>query len=162
MKRCSECGDEIGSKLICARIAERLMRVCFLCTNTYAPYSKWFGTAFNHPDIDDVIKCTIKKALSADTPIERKDKLVRAQALVADIHNKSRLTFFVENKIENYFGRDIKVIFADKLVDATVNSLKNTPFKNVPLIGSFSQFGGLSSFSDEKQFYGRIAKLYKE
>ena len=75
---------------------------------------------------------------------------------------KAGLIFFVDNKIENYFGRDIKVIFADKLVDATVNSLKNTPFKNVPLIGTFSQFGGLSFFSDEKQFYGRIAKPYKE
>lgn len=162
VKRCSECGDEIGSKLICARIAERLMRLCFLYTNTYAPYSKWFGTAFNRLDIDDIIKCTIREALSADNPADREDKLVRAQALVANMHNKSRLTAFVAYKVENYFGRDIKVIFADKLVEATVNSLKNTPFKNVPLIGSFSQFGGLSSFSDEKQFYGRIAQLYKE
>lgn len=128
------------------------MRVCFLCTNTYAPYSKWFGTAFNHPDIDDVIKCTIRKALSADNPIERKDKLVRAQALVADIHNKSRLTFFVENKIENYFGRDIKVIFADKLVDATVNSLKNTPFKNVPLIGTLASLAVYRFFQMRNNF----------
>ena len=47
VRRCGECGDETGSVIICARIAERLMRLCFLYTDTYAPYSKWFGTAFD-------------------------------------------------------------------------------------------------------------------
>ena len=37
VKRCGECGDEIGSQLVCARIAERLMRLCFLYKDTYAP-----------------------------------------------------------------------------------------------------------------------------
>ncbi len=30
MKRCGACGDEIGSRIICARIAERLVRLCLL------------------------------------------------------------------------------------------------------------------------------------
>lgn len=162
VKRCSECGDEIGSRVICARIAERLMRLCFLYTNTYAPYSKWFGTAFNRLDINETIKRTIREALLADSPTEREDKIVRAQSLLADMHNESGLTLFVNYKIENYFERDIKVIFADKFVKAAVNALKNTPFENVPLIGTFSQLGGLSSFADEKEFYKRIARLYKD
>ena len=51
MKRCGQCKDEIGSLLICARIAERLMCLCFLYEKRYAPYSKWFGTAFGQLDI---------------------------------------------------------------------------------------------------------------
>ena len=160
VKRCGECGDEIGSQIICSRIAERLMRLCFLYKDTYAPYSKWFGTAFTKLDIDQRIKNTIQSALFAKDLKEREDNLIKAQALVADMHNDCKLTDFVDYKIESYFGRDIKVIFADKFVAATVKELKKTAFENTPLIGTLSQFGGLSSFADEKEYYEQITRLY--
>lgn len=162
VKRCGECGDEIGSRIICARIAERLMRLCFLYKDTYAPYSKWFGTAFSRLDVDGKVKHTINLALSANSLEEREDRIVEAQALVAEMHNASGLTELVDYQIESYFGRNIKVIFADKFAEVTVNELINTAFENVPLIGTLSQIGGLSSFADEKECYARIAKLYAE
>lgn len=162
VKRCGECGDEIGSQLVCARIAERLMRLCFLYKDTYAPYSKWFGTAFNHLAIDESIKQTIQAALSANVLSEREDNIVKAQATVADMHNAIGLTDVVDYEIESYFGRDIKVIFADKFAEITAEKLKGTALENVPLIGTLSQFGGLSSFADEKEFYPQIMRLYGE
>lgn len=160
MKRCGECGDEIGSRIICSRIAERLMRLCFLYKDTYAPYSKWFGTAFHKLDIDCRIKRAIENALSASCLAERENEIVEAQALVADMHNASQLTEFIDYRIENYFGRNIKVIFADKFAEAAARKLKNTAFENTPLIGTLSQIGGLSALADEKKFYGQIIKLY--
>lgn len=160
VKRCGEVGDEIGSQIICARIAERLMRLCFLYKDTYAPYSKWVGTAFNKLDIDDNIKIKINAALKANGLTERENNLVEAQALVANLHNASGITDKVDYSVESYFGRDIKVIFADKFVDATVEKLKGTAFENIPLIGTMSQFSGLSDFADEKQYYNQIKKLY--
>lgn len=160
VKRCGECGDEIGSQLVCARIAERLMRLCFLYKDTYAPYSKWFGTAFNCLDVDKKIKRTIQAALSANNLTDRENKIVEVQAMVADMHNSSGLTDFVKYQIESYFGRDIKVIFADKFAEATSEKLRDTALENIPLIGTLSQIGGLSSFADEKEFYPQIIKLY--
>lgn len=160
IKRCGECGDEIGSRIICARIAERLMRLCFLYKDTYAPYSKWFGTAFSKLDVGKGIKFAIEGALSASSLTEREEKIVEAQALVADLHNASGLTDFVDYRIENYFGRNIKVIFADKFAQAAGKELRNTPFEKIPLIGTFSQIGGLSEFSDEKKYYKRITEIY--
>lgn len=160
VKRCGACGDEIGSQVICARIAERLIRLCFLYQNTYAPYSKWLGTAFQKLNIDEKVMHTIESALSAITLEEREDEIVEAQALVADMHNASGLTNRVDYQIESYFGRNIKVIFADKFAEATAMELKNTAFENAPLIGTLSQIGGLSSFADEKRFYARIKGLY--
>lgn len=160
IKRCGECGDEIGSRIICARIAERLIRLCFLYNDTYAPYSKWFGTAFSKLDVGKDIKPAIEGALSASSLTEREEKIVEAQALVADLHNASGLTDFVDYRIEKYFGRNIKVIFADKFAQAVAKELQNTPFEKIPLIGTFSQIGGLSEFSDEKKFYKRITGIY--
>lgn len=161
VKRCGEVGDEIGSQIICARIAERLMRLCFLYKDTYAPYSKWFGTAFNKLDIDKNIKIKINAALKANDLTERENNLVEAQAFVADLHNASELTDKVDYSIESYLGRDIKVIFADKFVDAIVEKLKDTVFENIPLIGTMSQFGGLSDFADEQGYYEQIKKIYE-
>lgn len=161
VKRCGECSDETGSRIICARISERLMRLCFLYCDTYAPYSKWFGTAFAKLPVDSKIKNSIQKALLANSLTERENRIVEAQALVADIHNSSKLTNFVDFHIESYFGRDIKVIFADKFVEATVKELKNTEFDNIPLIGTFSQLGGLSEFADDKKSYKSIQTLYE-
>ena len=138
------------------------MRLCFLYKNTYAPYSKWFGTAFHQLDVSDTLKNTVYRALSANSPEEQEDMIVNAQAMVADLHNISNLTDFVDYKIENYFGRNIKVIFADKFAEATVKELKNTAFENAPLIGTLSQIGGLSSFADDKACYAQIARLYSK
>lgn len=52
------------------------------------------------------------------------------------------------------------MIFADKFVDATVEKLNGTKLENIPLIGTMSQFGGLSSFADEKVYYEQIKKIY--
>lgn len=128
--------------------------------DTYAPYSKWFGTAFRRLDIDDKIKQTIDHALSADNLAEREKSLVEAQAFVADLHNTSGLTKFVDYQIENYFGRDIKVIFSDKFAEAAAMELIGTVFENVPLIGAISQIGGVASITDDTKYYKQIMRLY--
>ena len=108
VRRCSDVGDDMGARIICARIAERLMRLCFLYMNIYAPYSKWFGMAFSKLDIDNNIKLLISNALSAHNIEERENYLVEAQKAVAEMHNASELTEPVNFNIETYYGRDIK------------------------------------------------------
>ncbi|MCI8975598.1 MAG: DUF4037 domain-containing protein [Lachnospiraceae bacterium] len=192
VRRCGECGDETGSVIICARIAERLMRLCFLYTDTYAPYSKWFGTAFDRlsaggksaslPSGREAADCggvpqlsasqsfdsllagireLINSALHAPSLARREDSLVRAQAMAAAMHNASGLTDYVDYEIESYFGRNIKVIFADKFAQAMSEKLKGTAFENIPLIGSLSQVGGLSDISDDCRFQEKIRRLYE-
>lgn len=162
VKRCAEVGDETGSVIICARIAERLMRLCFLYNKVYAPYSKWFGTAFSQLDVNKQIKEAIESALHADDIVGREEKMVQAQALVAELHNNSGITAVIDYKIESYYGREIKVIFADKFSQAVLETLKGTVFERMPLIGSFSEIGGLSSFSDDKRHYNQIKQVYGE
>ena len=46
MSRAGQAGDELGSSLIGARLVHNIMNLCFLQEKQYAPYPKWFGTAF--------------------------------------------------------------------------------------------------------------------
>ncbi len=160
-RRCADVGDDIGSVIITARMAERLMRLCFLYKEQYAPYSKWFSTAFRLLDVDNQIKEAIDAAVHAADFHIREAKLVEAQALVAELHNHSGVTASVDFHIESYYGRNIKVIFADKFAAATAETLQGTVFENAPLIGSFSAMGGLSNVSDEKVHYSRLKRIYE-
>lgn len=161
VKRCSDVSDELGSILVCSRIAERLMRLCFLYCDKYAPYSKWFGTSFSLLPIDASIKSTILNAVKSDTIIDRETNIVTAQKLLADLHNSLNITDFVGVQIENYFGRDIKVIFADKLASETTKKLKGTDLYNCPLIGTMSEISNFVTLSDNPIYNDNIKALYK-
>lgn len=160
VKRCFDVGDDIGSVLVCARIADRLMRLLFLCCNTYAPYSKWFGTAFARLPVDEKIKNCISSALAARDITEREDNIVMAQKLVADLHIEQHIIDFVDIKIQSYFGRNIKVIYADKITDAIMQKLEGTEFENYPLIGSLSQVANFTNIFDKPERRDNIKKLY--
>ena len=46
MARAGLVGDELGSSVIGARLIRDIMALAFLIERRYAPYPKWFGTAF--------------------------------------------------------------------------------------------------------------------
>jgi hypothetical protein len=46
--RTRECGDDVGSRIITARVARAVMHLSFLLQQRWPPYSKWYGTAYGH------------------------------------------------------------------------------------------------------------------
>lgn len=160
VKRCFAVGDDLGSMLACGRIADRLMRLTFLYCKAYAPYSKWFGTAFSKLPVDESLKRAIYNAVKAIDINERENSIALAQKLTADLHNQSGFTKFVDVKIESYFGRDIKVIFADKIVSAVMVKLSGTDFERYPLIGSLSGVPNFTNIFDDPLYRDRVKGLY--
>jgi hypothetical protein len=161
IKRCSDVGDELGSRITCTRIAERLMRLCFLYKNKYAPYSKWFGTAFKQLSLD-VINDEITAALSADTITEREDHIVNAQVLVAELHNTCNITEPYKIKVAEFYGRGAKVMLSDdnNLAEIVKEKITNPELKNCVLIGSMSQIGNMEYLWDAPENRGKIYQLY--
>ena len=51
MGRAGHAGDELGSAVIGGRLTRDLMVLGFLLERRYAPYPKWFGTAFERLDL---------------------------------------------------------------------------------------------------------------
>jgi hypothetical protein len=160
VKRCFDVGDEIGSVLVCSRIAERLMRLSFLYCDKYAPYSKWFGKAFGLLPIDESIKQTIRNAITADNIADREHNIVLAQKMLADLHNSLNITEYIDVKIENYFERDIKVIYANKIFEATAKKLAGSPYLDYPFIGTLSGVANFVTLSDNPEYRERIKSLY--
>ena len=143
VKRCSQVGDELGSRIVCTRIAERLMRLCFLYKNKYAPYSKWFGTAFRQLSLDN-IHDEITAALSANTIAEREDHILNAQILVVELHNTTGITEPFKIIIDDY-GRNAKIIHTENFAEMVKDKITDPELKCCPLIGSTSQIGNIES-----------------
>lgn len=160
VRRCADVGDEIGSVLACARIAERLMRLAFLYCRTYAPYSKWFGTAFARLPIDTEIKERIRLALTAPDIETREEHLVNAQLLMAKFHNQLGITEPVSVSIENYFDRKILVIWADRLALAVAKLLEGTSFEGMPLVGSLSEVANFTALTEQPRFRRELEVFY--
>ena len=162
LRRCYDVGDTLGSIMICGRIADRLMRLAFLYCGRYAPYSKWFGTAFARLPIDESIKRAISCSVEATDIDERENQITDAQKLIADWHNELGITAPVDVWIESYYGRKIKVIFADKMVDAVMEKLSGTEFERYPLIGTLSGVPNFTNAFDDPTRRTLIKRLYSD
>jgi len=63
--RAAEVGDELGSRIVAARLVRDAVRMCFLQERRYAPYSKWLGSAFRRLEAFDALKDPLLDVLAA-------------------------------------------------------------------------------------------------
>ena len=145
MGRAGFVGDEIGSALIGARLVRDLMRLCFLLERAYAPYPKWFGTAFKQLSCAEALSPSLRAALAADTWQEREHHLAAAYERVAVLHNASGLTDPLPTEPRDFFGRPFRVIELHGFADALLSRIED---ERVRRIAARRPIGGLDLFSD--------------
>ncbi len=145
MGRAGSVGDELGSAVIGARLVRDLMRLCFLMERVYAPYPKWFGTAFKQLACAESLSPPLRAALAAETWRERERHLVEAYERVAAMHNALGLTEPLPVEPRDFFGRPFRVVglhgFAERLL-ALVRE------ERVRRIAARRPIGGVDLFSD--------------
>lgn len=106
-------GDELGSALIGSRLVSDLMRLCFLIERQYAPYSKWFGTAFARLACGPDLAPTLSSVVQAETWQRREDALMVAYEKLGAMHNALQLTDPVSMNVEKMWDRPFKVAWGD-------------------------------------------------
>ncbi len=106
-------GDELGSALIASQLVQDLMRLCFLMERRYAPYSKWFGTAFSRLSCGPSVGPLLHDVLRASDWSHRELALMAAYQAVGELHNGLEITAPVELGVEQMWGRPFKVIWGD-------------------------------------------------
>jgi hypothetical protein len=89
------------------------MRLCFLMERQYAPYSKWFGTAFSRLSCGPELTPILRRVLRAETWRAREDALLAAYEKLAAMHNALQLTEPVATRVEQMWNRPFKVAWAD-------------------------------------------------
>jgi hypothetical protein len=111
--RAGAAGDELGSSLIGSRLVTDLMRLAFLMERQYAPYSKWFGTAFSRLQCGPELTPVLWNVGRAETWRDRETALMTAYEKLAEMHNALGLTAPVTTKVVQMWDRPFKVAWAD-------------------------------------------------
>jgi hypothetical protein len=105
-------GDEIGSSLIGARLVSDIMRLCFLMERQYAPYSKWFGTAFARLPSGPELVPILERVLRATNWQQRESALMVAYERLAAMHDRLKLTEPVSGAVVQLWDRPFRVAWS--------------------------------------------------
>ena len=111
--RVGSVGDELGSALMGGGLVRELMRLCFLMERQYAPYSKWFGTAFSRLACATTLSPILSTAVGARTWRDREGALLAAYEEVASMHNALHITPPVATEVLQMWDRPFNVLWGD-------------------------------------------------
>jgi hypothetical protein len=145
MGRAGFVGDEIGAALIGSRLVRDLMRLCFLMERQYAPYPKWFGTAFMQLACGPELAPILRRAQLAETWQERERHLCAAYERVAALHDRLGVTEPLAPTVRPFWGRPFRVIGGERFAKALCAKIADPA---VQRIADRSLIGGMDQFSD--------------
>ena len=107
----------------------------------YAPYIKWFGTAFAQLNCADELLPVFTGVLKANSRHEREEYLTTAYQFVAKRHNDLGITDSLPTQVSQYHTRPFRVIHADRFVDAIRAEIASEEVRALPNhLGSVGQF----------------------
>ena len=89
--RTAEAGDELGSRLISAGLADDLVWLAFALSRRWAPYAKWRGTVFRSLPVAAGLGPLLDTAVAAPRWRERENALTAACELLLDVQREHGL-----------------------------------------------------------------------
>jgi hypothetical protein len=163
MPRAGYAGDELGSALIGSRLARDVISLCFLMERQYAPYPKWFGSAFQRLDCAAEFSPLLWQAQTALTWPAREQALGAAYQLLARNHNRLALTDPLPEKLSPFHGRPFQVIQAERFAAALREKISDpalTAIADKGLIGGLDQFSDNTTLRSDSRWRQAIKSLY--
>ena len=127
--RTGERGDDLGSRVVAARLAQVALHLAHLLDRRWPPYAKWLGTsAAGLPRTGGVV-APLVNALRGDTWREREDGLVAALRLLGNAQGRSGLPS-VDDPVEPFWDRPYRGVrkavvssLEDGITDPVVRAL---------------------------------------
>ncbi len=161
MGRAGCAGDEIGARIIASRLVRDVMRLCFLMEKKYAPYPKWFGTAFRELNSYKTFEPLFIATLDA-RDWEARDKAFSAVLeQIAKQHNELKITEELDSNIKQFYERPYSVIFAGRFFTAIRKTISDEKVLQLPkYIGSVDQFSDSTDLVGKTPLRQRIKNVY--
>ena len=138
--RTGQTGDELGSRIIAARLGRDLMRLAFLVERRWAPYGKWFGRAFQSLTLSEELAALLAAATAATGWRAREEAVVTAASLVAAATNDLGLCERLDRAPRRFHTRDIRVVAGERYTIALAASI--TDPEVVALLGRLGHRAG--------------------
>lgn len=157
-------GDELGSALIAGRLVRSIMQLCFLLERRYAPYPKWFGTAFAELDCAAELLPILQSVQRSEYWRDRQRCLCAAYEVLNRLHNALRLAASVQPGLQEFHGRGFFVSNAWRYIEALLAKIRDPEVRasaDHSLIGSIDQFSDNTDLREAAQLRAKIADLHR-
>jgi hypothetical protein len=162
MGRCGQVGDELGSRVVSSRLVYDIMKLCFLMEKQYAPYIKWFGTAFSQLKSTGILTPILERVFEATSWEDRQKHLVKAYEIVAGMHNDLGITESMKAKVSNFHNRPFLVIWADDFADAIYETIQDEEVLSLPkFLGGVNQFVNSTDVLSKPKRYQKLRNMFE-
>jgi hypothetical protein len=164
MGRAGSVGDEIGSALIGSRLVRDIMRLVFLMEKIYAPYPKWFGTAFSSLKSAGELTPALLETLHSTSWQDREKHLCVAYKILAGMHNSQRITEPLSTEVTQFFTRPFKIIQGERFARAIYQQIKDPKVLAFPqrsLIGNIDLLSDNTELLMDELFQTAVKGLYE-
>jgi hypothetical protein len=161
MGRCGQAGDELGSRVVGSRLVYDIMKLCFLMEKQYAPYIKWFGTAFSQLKSASILTPILEGVFEATSWEDRQEHLVRAYEIVANMHNSLGITEPMKAKVSNFHNRPFLVIKADDFAEAIYATIQDEEVLSLSkFLGGVDQFVNSTDVLSKPERYPKLRNMF--
>ncbi|WP_449396750.1 DUF4037 domain-containing protein [Devosia riboflavina] len=158
--RAGQAGDDLGSRVIAARLCRDVMGMGFLLSRCYAPYPKWFGSGFARLPIAAALTPHLDEALRAEAWQERGEALAAAYMVLAQWQKAHDIAPF-EPVIGLYFERPFVTINTDDAVASAMAAIADPELSALPVVGAIDQVSDLTPLlTDTGKTRGVIHRLF--
>jgi hypothetical protein len=145
MPRAGYVGDELGSAIMGSRLARDVMSLGFLIERQYAPYPKWFGSAFAQLQCAPALTPPLWRAQVATQWPERMAAIGEAYELLARMQNGLGLAEPLDERTHSFFSRPFQVIGGGRFSEALLARIADPEVRG---IAARRPIGGVDQWSD--------------
>ncbi len=163
MARCGDVEDELGSRVVAGRQVKEIMHLCFLMEREYAPYSKWFGTAFGRLSCAEQLSPLLNRVFVQSDWKTREGVLSEIYLILAEMHNSLSVTDHIEPDISPFHARPYLVPHSERFVNAILERVTSPMLKGLSRpIGSINQFVDSTDVSCWPGALAKISAVYQD
>lgn len=153
-------GDDLGSRLVAARLARACMYLGFLYARRYAPYSKWFGAAFARLELAPRLKPHLERALAAADWQQREAALCGAYETLAEALNHLEIAPAVETRCSAFHNRPFRVIHGEQIAATVRARIEDPALRATRLYGSVNLFSPSTDLLEDTPALEKLSALY--
>ncbi|MES2342538.1 MAG: DUF4037 domain-containing protein [Pseudomonadota bacterium] len=137
--RAGDVGDDLGSRIIAARLARDVMHLVFLIERRYAPYAKWLGSAFQALGSAPQFADALARVLGADDWRAREAAPADCYRLAGVLQIAHGTPGAIAPRIGPYHDRPYSVVNADEIASALRAAIIDPSLRDLPLVGGVDQ-----------------------
>ncbi|WP_456786876.1 DUF4037 domain-containing protein [Cellulomonas sp. P5_C5] len=161
--RAGMAGDDLGSRLVTARVCRTAVQLAFLQERRYAPYDKWLGTALARLASTGPLRSALAATLAAPDWQERQSRLGDVLVELVRRHNALGVTAPAPERTAAFHGRPFEVVDGAAIARRLTQTVADPEVRRLverPLVGGIDLVTASTDLAGDLDRTEVVRRLY--